>query len=104
HVRQRERLYRQRAERMPEVVEAEPRKAGAIERVVKPATQTGVVDVLTEIVYEHEIVRPGEPLAAAEPVERLRGLVDQRYRAHLPGLRRPDRTVRVVRPDVNEPL
>src|SRR5690242_2579679 len=45
------------------------------------------VDVLADVVDEHEVVRAGEAVAAGEVVERAGGLVDQRHAADAVRLR-----------------
>ena len=65
HVRQRERLHGERAERVTEVVEPEPRQARLVECVVEAIAQPPVVQVPTDLVDEHEIVGRSERVAAA---------------------------------------
>src|SRR5437867_3797914 len=88
HVGERECLDGERAERVAEVVEAEPLQPGPVECLVEAAAEPPVVDVPADLVDEHEVVVACEPLAAAEAVEGLRSLMNQRHRPHLPRLRR----------------
>ena len=80
-----------RAEGVAQVVEAERLRTpvaraqvaepGAPERRVQRGAGVVVVEVATDDGGEHEVVRAGEGLAAAQPVERPGRLVDQRHAA-----------------------
>jgi hypothetical protein len=65
HVRERERLDGQRAERVPEVVQAELPQFGPVERAVEAAAELPIVQVAADLIDENEVVVAGEPVAAA---------------------------------------
>ena len=86
HVRldvgEREHLDGERPERVAEIVKADLRQAGTLERLVEAATESPVVHVAADVVDEDEVLVAGEAFPAAEPVESPGRLVDQRHAAY----------------------
>jgi hypothetical protein len=93
HVRldvgEREHLNGQRAEGVAQVVKADWLEAGCLARGLEAPPERRVLEVLTDLVAEDEVLVAGEVLAAAEIVDRPGDLVDDRDAAHPPGLRHP---------------
>src|SRR4051812_689212 len=84
----------ERAEGVPQIVKddavlllAQVPETGIAQRGVEARAQPAVVDEAADLVAEHEVARAGEPVAAAETIERPRDLVDQRHGADATGLR-----------------
>jgi hypothetical protein len=67
-----------------EIVEAELRQRGPLERGVEAAAEAPVVHVAAELVNEHKIIVVGEPCPATEAVKRPSRLIDQRHTSHAP--------------------
>ena len=70
-----------------QVVEAQVRDAGRLQRAIVASAQCGVVEKAARRVREHELVFPREHLAARERIQDAGDLVDERHGAGAAGLR-----------------
>jgi hypothetical protein len=68
---------------MPQVMKRQSRQPGSVARSRVPAPERRVVDRITGRSAEHEVVWTGEPLAAADLVQRDERLAGQRDRTPL---------------------